>query len=58
METAETNLQTVLNGVAKWTRQKVFKISPEKNSMHANMQEKDSQSSRPGDSIEWKPSGN
>jgi hypothetical protein len=30
METAETNIQTALNGVAKWTRQKEFKISPEK----------------------------
>jgi hypothetical protein len=30
METAETNMQTALNGVAKWTRQKGFKILPEK----------------------------
>jgi hypothetical protein len=30
METAETNIKTALNGVAKWTRQKEFKISPEK----------------------------
>jgi hypothetical protein len=29
METAETNMQTALNGVEKWTRQKGFKISPE-----------------------------
>jgi hypothetical protein len=26
METADTNMQTALNGVAKWTRQKGFKI--------------------------------
>jgi hypothetical protein len=30
METAETNMQTALNGETKWTRQKVFKILPEK----------------------------
>jgi hypothetical protein len=30
METAETNMQIALNGVAKWTRQKGFKFSPEK----------------------------
>jgi hypothetical protein len=30
METAEINMQTALNGVAKWTRQKWFTISPKK----------------------------
>jgi hypothetical protein len=29
-ETAETNMQTALNGMAKWTRQKGFNFSPEK----------------------------
>jgi hypothetical protein len=59
IKTAETNMQTAINGVARQVDQtKRIKNLAGKNSMHAYMQEKDSQSSRPGDSIERMPSGN
>jgi hypothetical protein len=52
MEKAQTNIQSELNNLTKWTKRKGFTISLEKNDSHAHIQEKKPRTPRPTNKIE------